>query len=576
MEPHNQQTKPAHAHTTAPADARAGSSPYLGLLLKDRYLIEKELGRGGIGIVYLAHDQQLLARPVVVKVLAAAHHDEKFAAWFRKKFRQEMEALARINHPGVVGVLDAGETPDGKAFLVMQYIAGQTLRTVMTRHGLTFERTGRIARQMGQALSAAHAKGVCHRDLKPENVMLEDLGGGAEQVKLIDFGVSHLKDSQIVTDADVTFVAGTLPYMAPEQLLGHPTAASDIYGFGALVYEMITGRPPLRADSMAALYEQQRRGQVVPPRELNPVLSESAQAVILRALAFKQEDRFASAHDFAEELARALTREATTAKLPLPARYDAATEAIAPQATAPDNTRVQAPTTPPRRAPLLLGAALLLMVLLAATWLLLRADKRHAPTPAPTSAPTLGPERELIYWTMVQEWRNEKPYGPQRRVAREMVVPSNYRIWLHTRSPQSGFLYLLNEGPTPMGDLPSYVLLFPSPNTNGGQAQLQADQPITFPRHDAGITLDDEQGTEKLWLIWAARSLPELEAVKGVVNVKDQGVIKDPARMRAVRELLTQQHQPSRLTIATDEAAKQTTVKARGEVLVHLIKLEHH
>jgi eukaryotic-like serine/threonine-protein kinase len=575
MESHDRQTKVGHAHTTVPADAREGSSPHLGLLLKDRYLIEKELGRGGIGIVYLAHDQQLLARPVVVKVLAVAHHDEKFAAWFRKKFRQEMEALARINHPGVVGVLDAGETSDGKAFLVMQYVVGQTLRSVMAAHGLTFERTARIAKQMGQALSAAHAKGVCHRDLKPENVMLEDLGGGAEQVKLIDFGVSHLKDSQVVTDADVTFVAGTLPYMAPEQLLGQPTAASDIYGFGALVYEMVTGRPPLRADSMAALYEKQRQGELIPPRELNPVLPEKANAAILRALAFKQEDRFPSAREFAEELARGLT-DATTAQLPPGARYDAATAAVASQTTTPDNTRVQAPPDKLRRAPVLVGATLLLIAVLAATWWFLRADRRAAPTPAPTSASGASSERQLVYWTMVQEWRNEKPYGPQRRVAREMIVPSNYRVWLHTSSPQTGFLYLLNEGPTPTGDLPSYVLLFPSPNTNNGQAQLQADQPITFPRHEAGLKLDDEQGTEKIWLVWAARSLPEFEAVKDVVNPQDQGVIKDAARIRALRELIRQQHQPNALTIATDEAAKQTTVKGRGDVLVHLVKLEHH
>lgn len=578
MEPYDRQTRTNDPLPTAPGDARDGSSPHLGLLLKDRYLIEKELGRGGIGIVYLAHDQQLLARPVVVKVLAAAHHDEKFAAWFRKKFRQEMEALARINHPGVVSVLDTGETPDGKAFLVMQYVAGVTLRTVMTAHGLTFERTARIARQMGQALSAAHAKGVCHRDLKPENVMLEDLGGGAEQVKLIDFGVSHLTNSQVVTDADVTFVAGTLPYMAPEQLLGHPTAASDIYGFGALVYEMVTGRPPLRADSMAALYEQQRKGELVPPRELNPVLPERAQAVILRALAFKQEDRYASALEFAEELALALTDEATTAQLPPRARYDAATEALVAQATAPDNTRLEAPPTPRRRLPVALGAALLLVVLLTATWLFWRARQSGVVTPTPTPADTrlTGPERELIYWTMVQEWRGDKPYGSQRRVAREMVVPGNYRVWLHARSPQTGFLYLLNEGPTPTNDLPSYVLLFPSPNTNGGQAQLQADQPIVFPRHNEGFTLDSEQGTEKLWLVWATQSLPAFEAVKDVVNAQDQGVIKDPARIRALRELLTQQHQPNALVIATDEAAKQTLVKGRGDVLVHLIKLEHH
>lgn len=571
MEPHDRQTQFDQKQTTAPADARQGSGPHLGLLLKDRYLIEKELGRGGIGIVYLARDQQLLARPVVVKVLAAGHHDEKFAAWFRKKFRQEIEALARINHPGVVGVLDAGETPDGKAFLVMQYIEGVTLRRVMATHGLHFERTARIVRQLGQALSAAHSKGICHRDLKPENVMLEDVGGGAEQAKLIDFGVSQLKDSQVVTGTDVTFVAGTLPYMAPEQLLGHPTAASDIYGFGALVYEMVTGRPPFQADSMAALYELQRKGEIVPPCELNPVLPATAQAAILRALAFEQKDRYGSALEFAEVLAQALTSTAPEANS-RPARNRATTESFAPNATVPENTRVEVPAPPRRRLPVVLGGALLLAALLFTAWGLLRPSPPVAPPRPVTPAE---PARALNYWMTVQEWRNNKPYQPSARLARELVFPSVYRVWLNVSSPQEGFLYILNEGPVAMGALPSYVLLFPTPTANQGTAQLAAQQVIKIPEHERGFRFDDEQGTEKLWLLWSARALPALEAVKGAVNPRTRGAISDPAQITAIRDLINRHYRADAATIEKDENAQQTNIKGHGEVLVHLLKLEH-
>src|ERR1051325_4528748 len=130
---------------------RPPEEQYIGTLLKDRYWIEKELGRGGIGVVFLARDKQLLSRPVVIKVLLQESMSD---SWFKKKFRQEIEALARIDHPGVVGVLDAGEMPDGKPFLVMQFVEGVNLRAVMSAT-MDFPRAAGIIRQTGHALTAA-------------------------------------------------------------------------------------------------------------------------------------------------------------------------------------------------------------------------------------------------------------------------------------------------------------------------------------------------------------------------------------------------------------------------------------
>src|SRR5262249_9089228 len=165
------------------------------LLLKERYLIEKELGRGGIGIVYLASDIAVHSCPVVIKVLSEAIEDSSHQVWFQEKFRQEIKALARIDHPGVVGVLDAGETYEGKPFLVMQYIDGVTLRSMMKEANIPPARVANIIRQMGQALNAAHEKGVFHRDLKPENVMLLSYSRGeAEQLATL-VPESELKQS---------------------------------------------------------------------------------------------------------------------------------------------------------------------------------------------------------------------------------------------------------------------------------------------------------------------------------------------------------------------------------------------
>src|SRR5437773_3480639 len=134
--------------------------------LGGRYLIKQELGRGGFGAVYLALDQKMVSRPLVVKVLL----DPSFAdGWSVKKFQQEIEALARLDHPSIVGIFDAGETPEGRPYLVMQYVEGVSLRSAIKAEGMDFGRSANIIRQIGRALTAAHKKGIFHRDLKPEN-----------------------------------------------------------------------------------------------------------------------------------------------------------------------------------------------------------------------------------------------------------------------------------------------------------------------------------------------------------------------------------------------------------------------
>lgn len=290
------------------------TGPYQGMLVAGRYLLERELGRGGIGVVYLARDQHLLNKPVVVKILLDLVLGAEADEWVKRKFRQEVEALARIDHPGVVGVLQAGELPDGKPYLIIQYVEGSTLRSAMTAEGMELGRVARIVRQIGHALTGAHDRGIYHRDLKPENVMLQSLGEGEEHVKLIDFGIATVKDPQAAADAAATTMfSGTPGYMAPEQLLGKPTAASDVYALGVIAHEMLTGRRPFRPDSPYHLMELQREGVKVKPRELRPDLPERAQELILKALSFDQAERPARARTFGDELSRALLDEAAPA-----------------------------------------------------------------------------------------------------------------------------------------------------------------------------------------------------------------------------------------------------------------------
>src|SRR2546421_5372751 len=193
-------------------------SNLIGKTLDGRYFIESELGQGGVGAVYLASDRKLHDKHIVIKILLDKSLQN---SWVVQKFQQEKEALARVDHPGVVGILDTGELPDGKPYIVMQYVEGESLRdAIRSRHeGMELERAASIIKQIGAALSVVHAKGIFHRDLKPENIMLQRLGGLAEQVKIVDFGIAKVKQS-VIAPSTVTgsATAGTIIYMSPEQL----------------------------------------------------------------------------------------------------------------------------------------------------------------------------------------------------------------------------------------------------------------------------------------------------------------------------------------------------------------------
>lgn len=272
------------------------------VVLKDRYRIEKRLGRGGFAATYLASDLLLHSRKVVIKVLFAHRAADP---WALRKFIQEMEVLARIDDPGVVGILDSGELADHTPFLVMQFVNGVRLRDLMTSSGMDLTRIGKIVLQIGRALGAAHDAGVCHRDLKPENIMVQ-ARGEEELVKLIDFGVASIRDSAVDSAESGIHVVGTLSYMAPEQFTGSSSAASDIYSLAVITYELLTGRRPFEGVPPTQAPLLRREGIVRRLAELRPGLPPAAEAAVLKALSYDPEDRPRSAVEFGESFAGAL------------------------------------------------------------------------------------------------------------------------------------------------------------------------------------------------------------------------------------------------------------------------------
>ncbi len=259
----------------------------IGHQIQERYLIETELGRGGMGIVYQARDK-LLERPVAIKVVSAA----AISTEGRSRLLREAQAAAKINHPNVVTIFDVGETMlEGEetpsSYIVMELIRGKMLGEAPPRDVAA---TAGIARQICAALAAAHEQGIIHRDLKPENILITADG----LVKLTDFGLAQIQGRARVTREGA--VIGTLAYMAPEIILGREAGPySDLYSFGILLYELLAGRSPFAGESPTALLSQHLYAPVVPPSTHNGQVPPVADELVLRLLRKEPADRPVSA-----------------------------------------------------------------------------------------------------------------------------------------------------------------------------------------------------------------------------------------------------------------------------------------
>lgn len=288
------------------AAAAAREENLIGTTIDQRYLVEAELGHGAMGRVYLARDLELHGRPVVIKVLLQNVSSDPYVL---KKFKQEVEALARVDHPNVVGLLGTGQLDNGQRYTVMQRVTGLTLRSQIANEGMNLERAASILKQIGGGLDHVHENGILHRDLKPENIMLQVLNDDTELVKIVDFGIAKVRESVVASTTSQNVPVGTLAYMSPEQLRGGKelTPASDIFSMAVIAYEMITGRRPFTATSGPHLLELHHKGTCIKPAALRPGLSAEAQAIILRALALNPKNRYQNANDFGNSLARALT-----------------------------------------------------------------------------------------------------------------------------------------------------------------------------------------------------------------------------------------------------------------------------
>ena len=339
------------------------------------YRIERELGRGGAAIVYLAW-QQRLERPVALKVL---YEHLRGDVGFVERFLFEARAAARLNHPNIITVHDAGHI-DGIDYIAMAYVEGETLADILRRvpGPLPTDFVLSVVAQVAAALDYAHQRGIVHRDIKPSNILVQDNG----HVLLTDFGIARAASfTGPITQAGM--VLGTPEYMSPEQAAGVAVdGRSDVYSLGIVAYHMLTGQPPFRGETPQATLYAHLQQPLPDPRSLNPALPPAVSTVLAMATAKAPERRYPTATAFAQALALALTAAPGTAATVLPPAAGA-TRPPGPPGPAP---AVAAPLWPYVLLGFLLGLAALAFV----AWALLRGQPDAAPAPARSPTAVVG------------------------------------------------------------------------------------------------------------------------------------------------------------------------------------------
>ena len=378
--------------------------PAPGDLIADTYRVEGVIGQGGMGVVLAATHTGSNERVAIKFLLPAASEYPDIV----ERFAREARAAMRIRGPHVARVSEVGTLDDGRAFMVMEHLQGCDLRAALQVHGaLPLEEAALHVLEALEAIAEAHAKGVVHRDLKPANLFLADQPDGSTHVKVLDFGISKLKDDGNALTK--TFdVVGTPYYMAPEQLTNAKNVdeRADIWSVGIILYELLTAKRPFDGRSMAEIISRVLGNRPTPPSEVRPELPKAIDAIVARCLASDRDDRYEDVGELAEELAPfagaagaalavrvvAARDRANTERRPKAIRAASAPAARsgAPSAAASPTVTTAAPAAPlaaPKPARSVAAAvSLLVLVLLVAAAAWFWNQKTHtlaAPLPSP-------------------------------------------------------------------------------------------------------------------------------------------------------------------------------------------------
>ena len=263
-----------------------------------RYELERELGRGMMGIVYVARDPELGRRVALKTIQVGFAIPEGERSAFEKRFKQEAQAAAALSHPGIVVVHDVGQDPETKTpYIALEYMEGRTLADLMAGgEVMPWEKAARLSAQLAEALAHAHAKGIVHRDIKPANIMILDSG----QAKVMDFGIAKLPASTLTSTGEFF---GTPAYMSPEQARGDAVdPRTDLFSLGCVLYQLLTGKKPFDGPSLPVILMRVMQEDPPPPSKLQPGLPRGFDQILARALAKDRAQRYADGRAMAEDL----------------------------------------------------------------------------------------------------------------------------------------------------------------------------------------------------------------------------------------------------------------------------------
>ncbi len=279
----------------------------IGLVLNNTYRVTAKIADGGMGSVYEAVNERLTQKRYAIKIL---HANLVESADALARFRREAEVVASLGHKHIVEVLDFDQTPWGTPYIVMEHLMGQTLRQRLEAGGaIPPMQVIQYLSQVSSALQAAHDRGIVHRDVKPDNIFLVDEGDGTRLVKVLDFGLSKIRDSSSIITAD-SVLLGTPFYMSPEQAVSANSeidATTDIFALAAITYECLSGQRPFTAKNLPGVIFKIVHEPHPPLYTVTDVVPPAVDAVLTRALAKQKADRFQRVEEFVTALAHALS-----------------------------------------------------------------------------------------------------------------------------------------------------------------------------------------------------------------------------------------------------------------------------
>lgn len=510
------------------------------------YQIVSLIGHGGVGEVYLAADPRL-RRQVALKVLNAKYAGDENA---RARFLREAQMAAGLDHPNICALHEIGTGGDFD-YLVMPYMRGETLADRLERGRLPAREALDIAVQLADALAYAHDAGVIHRDIKPQNVMLTPEG----RVKLMDFGLAKAPgrlDGQDETQAALTATGaffGTIAYMSPEQLAGHPAdARSDIFSLGMTLYQIFAGRHPFAGSTAAAMITAIASRPAAALSAVAPDAPSALTPVLAKTLALDPRERYQSTRELRADLEAARRGDP-----------------VAMVTSAP------AVRTPPTRAILvaLLGA----IGLAVAVWL--GSDRGQTGArpgsdqgqtgvrpPSPASPPATV-AATVSTWLEIQPPGSSDPVHAVRSIGGDVLQrESKFRVHIVMDTP--GSLYIVGDEKPVSQKTDELTLLYPMPDGAGTVSGAMATDWNVVGGPAAGMTV---------WVAWYRNSIRELEALRPLVNARDLGIVRDRKQADDVRRLL---HAGEPFgTSSIDSQARRVTLRSTQGILVHAFRLSH-